>query len=487
MRAVLAAALLLSLALPAGAAAAPQLVPVGEFDNPVHVAAPPGDTARLFVVEQGGRVRVVVAGQPAATPFLDVTGITATGGERGLLSIAFPPDYATSGLFYYFLTAEAGATAGGLLGDLTVFEGRRAGADRADAAYRRPVLRVGHSDASNHNGGQLAFGPDGLLYVGTGDGGGQGDPGDDAQDPASHLGKILRLDPRTAGAPQVYALGLRNPWRFSFDRLTGDLVIGDVGGSVNEEIDFSPAGAAPGRNYGWSECEGDSPPGCPAVPGAIPPALSLPHSDGYSGVIGGYVVRDPGLPTLQGRYVFGDLSKPTVMSVALDASGASGLRSEVTLPIDFPSSFGEDACGHVHVASLDGPVYRLQDGAASPCSFTAGPAGPAGPPPAAGDRRAPGLKVGYRGTQRLRRLRVALRADEDCSVTVRAKRFRTRRGLALKAGVRKVVRLKATRRGARRLRRAIARRGRVEVTIRIAARDAAGNVRVRHVRPGVRR
>ena len=215
------------------------------------------------------------------------------------------------------------------------------------------------------------------------------------------------------------------------------------------------------------------------MPGAIPPAVNLPRGNGYSGVIGGFVVRDPGLPTLQGRYVFGDLSKPTVMSVAL---GSSAVRNEDTLPVAGPTSFGEDACGRVYVASIDGPVYRIQDGAPSACSFSPSPAAPtpAGDP----DRLAPLLRIRYRGTQRLRRLRIALRANEGSTATVRAKRFRTRR-VALKAGVRRVVRLKATRRGARRLRRAIARRGRVQVTIRVAVRDAAGNRTIRRVRPGV--
>jgi hypothetical protein len=478
-------ALLLLLALPAGAAAAPELVKVGDFDQPVHVAAPPSDPTRLFVVEQPGRVRVIRDGEQSSTPFLDVSAITAAGGERGLLSIAFAPDYAFSGLFYYFVTARADATPGGQLGDLTVFEGRRADGDRADAAYRRMVLRVAHSTASNHNGGQLAFGPDGLLYVSTGDGGSQNDPEGDAQNPSSHLGKILRLDPRSGAGPEVFALGLRNPWRFSFDRLTGDLTIGDVGGGINEELDFSPVGAPAGANYGWNECEGASPPDCPH----IPPALSLPHSEDYSGVIGGHVVRDPGLPTLHGRYVFGDLTKPTIMSVLMSTS-ASGLRSEGTLPIDFPSSFGEDACGRLYVASHNGPVYRLQDGAPSPCGFAPIPPAPGGEPAPAPaptvDRTPPWLRVRYRGTQRPRRLRVALRADEDCVATLRAKRFGTRR-VNLEADVRKTVRLKPTRRGARRLRRALRGGRKLELTVRIAASDAAGNVQLRRARLNLRR
>jgi glucose/arabinose dehydrogenase len=480
MRAAVVAALLL-LALPAGAAAAPELVPVGSFDSPVHVAAPPGDPSRVFVVEKDGRVRVLVDGQAAATPFLDVVDITANDGERGLLSIAFAPDYATSGLFYYFLTGRAGATPGGELGDLTVFEGRRLDADRADAGYRRMVLRIGHSDFSNHNGGQLAFGPDGLLYVSTGDGG--GNLSDNAQSESSLLGKILRLDPRSASGPQIWARGLRNPWRFSFDRVTGDMVIGDVGAGLREEINFASAGTGPGGNYGWDVCEGDQPTPCP-VANAIAPALSLPRGNNeFTGVIGGVVVRDAGLPTLNGRYVFGDLSQPTVMSVVM-AAQASDLRSESTLPISDPSSFGEDACRHVYIASIHGPVYRIQDGALSPCNPAPAPGGPRSGATPPLDRVAPVLTIRYRGTQRLRRLRVRLRSNEDSRVTVRAERFRTRR-VALKAGVRRVVKMKATRKGARRLRRAIARRGRVRVTIRVAARDAAGNVSVRRVRPGV--
>jgi Glucose / Sorbosone dehydrogenase len=485
MGAVVLAALLL-LALPAGAAAAPQLVPVGNFAGPVHVTAPPGDAARLVVVEKDGRVQLLVDGRRAVTPFLDVVDITANEGERGLLSIAFHPDYAANGLFYYFVTGNAAA--GGDVGDLTVFEGRRLDADRADPDYRRLVLRISHSAFSNHNGGQLAFGPDGLLYVSTGDGG--GNQSANAQNESSLLGKMLRLDPRSASGPQIWARGLRNPWRFSFDRVTGDMVIGDVGGGLREEINFAPAGTGPGRNYGWDVCEGDQPTPCP-VANAAAPALSLPRgNDDFTGVIGGVVVRDPGLPTLSGRYAFGDLSQPQVLSVAMGTQ-ASDLRSEISLPISAPSSFGEDACGHVYVASIHGPVSRIQDGALSPCPLPQQPGGPVpggGGGPAAQarvpDRLAPVLRLRYRGTQRLRRLRLVLQANEDCAAILGAKRFRTRR-VSLRAGARRVVRIKPTRRGARRLRRAIARRGRARVTIRIAARDAAGNTALRRVRLGV--
>ena len=475
MRAALAAALVL-LALPATAPAAPDLVPVDTFSQPVHVAGPPGDAARLFVVEKAGRVQLVVNGQKAATPFLDLTAsVESAAQERGLLSIAFAPDYATSGLFYVFYTAKDGD------GDLVVREGVRSASDPNRGDPGRILFSIEHSSAGNHNGGQLAFGPDGALYISTGDG--ASNPAD-AQDPTGRLGKILRIDPRTQTEPQVWALGLRNPWRFSFDRLTGDMLIGDVGATLHEEIDFAPAGAAD-RNYGWPDCEGAEPMPCP-VPGSTAPALSLPRSE-YTTIIGGFVVRDPGLPTLHGRYVFGDASRPTVMSAAIDASGGSDLRPEPGLPVGAPSSFGEDGCGHVYVASLNGPVSRLQDGAVSPC--VAPPPPPA--PPGVVDGTPCTVKAAAKGTQRIlrrgKRLRLALSANEACTVTLRAKRFRTKR-VTLLPNIKRVVRLSPTRKGLRKLRRALAlsNRHRLRITVRISAVDAAGNPSSARVRPKLR-
>jgi hypothetical protein len=472
MRAALAAALVL-LALPASASAVPSLVPVGTFSQPVHVAAPPGDAARLFVVEKAGRVQLVVNGQTAATPFLDIDASVNDTGERGLLSIAFPFDYAASGLFYVFYTDNNG--------DVVVQEGQRLAADPNRGALGRVLFTVEHTSATNHNGGQLAFGPDRALYVSTGDGA----TGTNAQDPASRLGKILRIDPRTDMEPQVWALGLRNPWRFSFDRLTGDMLIGDVGEVSHEEIDFAPAGAA-NRNYGWPDCEGAEPTPCP-VPGSTAPALSLPRTE-YTTVIGGVVVRDPGLPSLHGRYVFGDASRPTVMSAVVGPGGGSDLRPEPDLPIASPSSFGEDGCGHVYVASLNGPVSRLEDGAVSPCAT------PPLPPPAAptgGDTTPCTLRAGAKGTQRIlrrgKRLRLTLTANEACTVMLRAKRFRTKQ-VTLQANVKRVVRLTPTKKGLGKLRRALARsdRHRLRITVRLSARDAAGNRSKASVRPKVR-
>ena len=504
MRAALAAALLL-LALPAGAAAAPSLVPVGSFESPVAIAAPPRDAARVFVVERVGRIRLVKHGAVLPAPFADLTAHVRAGAEEGLLGLAFPPGYAASGLAYVFLVRPDGAA-------LEIRELRRsADPDRAVAGPGRLVLSVPHTQNSNHNGGQLAFGPDGMLYAATGDGGGSNDPENDAANTSSLLGKILRIDPRTGAPPAgnpfgnaVWAYGLRNPWRFSFDRATGDLLIGDVGQNAKEEIDWAPApGRGRGANFGWHCWEGTIlTPSVPANPASAPlcdappsgthkPVAEHDHAGGFCAIVGGYVVRDPGLPSLHGRYLYGDFCAAELHSLAL---GTTAAPAGIGLSVPQLSSFGEDACGRIYTASLTGAVSRLQENAPSPCAFPGTPPGGGGggggggtggePATPRADRRAPSLSVRYRGTQRLRRLRFVLRADEDCAVTVRARRFRTRR-VSLAAGARKVVRVKPTRRGLRRLRRATARHGRVKVTIRLAARDAAGNLELRRVRPGV--
>ena len=361
----------------------PRLVRVGSFISPVYVAAPTGDRQRIFVVEQPGRIRVVRRGVPLRVPFLDIRNLVSFGGERGLLSIAFPPDYASSGRFYVYYTARNPE------GAMTIAEFRRATADRAAPASRRIVLSIPHP-RGNHNGGQLQFGPDGYLWIGTGDGGGTGDPDFNGQDLNSLSGKLLRIDPRATGSvpytvpvdnpfagqsgrrAEIWAYGLRNPWRFSFDRQTGDLVIGDVGQNAWEEIDFAPApGRGRGANYGWGCWEGrhaypgnEDEPGCRPAPSHLPPVHEYSHSRGCS-VSGGYVVRDPTLPRLNGRYVYGDYCRSPLWSVRLQAPDAQDDRR---LGLDVPglTSFGEDACGHVYAVSADGPVFRLQaEGATS--------------------------------------------------------------------------------------------------------------------------
>jgi glucose/arabinose dehydrogenase len=348
-----------------------RLVPVGTFDAPLWVTAPPGDKRRLFVVEQGGRIMVVRGGRKLAQPFLDLRSQVLAGGEQGLFSIAFAPDYARSGLFYVYYTGRDG--------NQNVVEGRRASADRADPSSARLVLTMADTE-TNHNGGSLVFGPDGLLYIGTGDGGGGDDqhgPRGNGQSLGSLLGKILRIDPRRTGdrpysvpasnpfvgradaRGEIYSYGLRNPWRFSFDRLTGDLSIGDVGQELVEEVDFVRKGRGRGANFGWRPFEGrrrnfDEP-----APGAIGPVLQHTHAEGWCSVTGGYVVRDRGVPALYGRYVYGDYCDARIRAAKLVAGRRVRDRSLGLPSVEGLSSFGEDASGRVYVTSLAGPVYRL--------------------------------------------------------------------------------------------------------------------------------
>jgi hypothetical protein len=467
------------------AQAAPTLVKVGEFARPTYVTAAPGDASRLFVTEQGGRVRVIRDGTTLDAPFLDLTSVVeSVADERGLLSVAFAPDYATTGRFYVYLTAVAAAAASGTAGEIQVREYRRSAAnpDVADPSTGRLLLAIRHDEAANHNGGQLQFGPDGKLWLGTGDGGGSDNQFGHAQDPASLLGKLIRLDP-AAPTPEIMAVGLRNPWRFSFDRATGQLTIGDVGQNAYEEIDIGLA-----ANYGWACKEGasDGPRVEPACQGAVTaPVLQKSHSgDLFCSITGGYVVRDPGLPTLLGRYLYGDFCKGDLSSFAVADPDTD---TETGLHVANLVSFGEDSCGRLLVVSRDGPVSRIVDGAPSACTSTAPPA----PAPAPPDTRPCSVALratGLRSVRRLKRFSVALRVDEACSATVSARirgvtRFRTARG-SVAVGERKVLRLRLTSRGARALRSALRRHKSLPGTLRVKVVDAAGNVRT--VTRGVR-
>ncbi|MEA2142356.1 MAG: hypothetical protein QOI64_786, partial [Solirubrobacteraceae bacterium] len=333
-----------------------KLVGIGTFDTPLYVAAPPADTRRIFVVEQGGTVRVITGGKRRSRPFLDIRDKVINGGEQGLLSIAFAPDYARSRRFYVNYTDRSGTQ--------SVVEYRRStsSGDRADAGSARLVLRYDGVEA-NHNGGLVAFGPDRMLYIGTGDGGGgddqHGERGN-AQDLGSLLGKLLRIDPRRSGGKayrvppsnpfagrsgargEIYSYGLRNPWRFSFDRRTGDLTIGDVGQNAVEEIDFAAKGSARGANYGWRPFEGSRRNFQEPAPGAVAPVIELSHDDGNCSITGGYVVRDAGVPALLGRYVYGDFCDGRLRSAKLSAGSAQG---DAAIPglaqVEQLSSFGE--------------------------------------------------------------------------------------------------------------------------------------------------
>jgi glucose/arabinose dehydrogenase len=348
-----------------------RLVKIGDFSSPLYVTAPPNDRRRVFVVEQAGRIVVVRGGKKLAQPFLDIRSKVTAGGEQGLLSMAFAPDYAQTGRFYVYYTERSGQEA--------IWEYRRATDDRADPGSARLVLRMDDPEP-NHNGGLMIFGPDGLMYVGTGDGGG----GDDqhgargnAQSLASLLGKILRIDPRQSGGrpygvpssnpfagrsgarPEIYAYGLRNPWRFSFDRDTDDLTIADVGQDAVEEVDFVRKGRGRGANFGWRPWEGRSRNFDEPAPGAIFPVITHQHSDGFCSITGGYVVRDRSVPALFGRYVYGDYCEGRIRAAKLRA-GHQTTGRVLSLPkVGGLSSFGEDAAGRVYATSLNGPVYRL--------------------------------------------------------------------------------------------------------------------------------
>ena len=290
------------------------LDPIGTFDHPTFVTSPPGDESRLFVVRQPGQIMLVKS--TGTTTFMTVPNVFYDGGERGLLSLAFPPDYATSGLFYVYYTHSPD-------GNIQVDEFHRdaSNPDLGDPSTRRAVITVPHPSQSNHNGGQLEFGPDGMLYMGTGDGGGGGDPFRTGQNLQDLRGKILRIDPRQNGGepyavpannpfvgqapwkPEIWAYGVRNPWRFSFDRVTGDFTLGDVGQNTWEEIDYRPISEGWGRgvNFGWSCMEARHLYGnCPEPPNDTLPVYEYNHNIGGCSITGGYVGRDQEVPSLYG-------------------------------------------------------------------------------------------------------------------------------------------------------------------------------------------
>jgi len=357
---------------PQPAAAQVRLLKLGSFRSPTFLTAPRGDRRRRFVVERAGTIRVVVGSRKLRTPFLDIRGLVQTGGESGLLSMAFAPDYAKSHRFYVYYTDNAGFP--------TVARYLRASStpNRALPSSRRQVIRVAHHN-SNHKGGQLQFGPDGFLYMGFGDGGGS-DSIPNAQDRNRLLGKLLRIDPRAgggynvprsnpfvgrAGRNEIYVYGLRNPWRFSFDRRRGHLTVGDVGQAEVEEIDFvrntRGRGHAPrgGYNFGWSVFEGTHRFRAGSAPGHRRPVLQKLHSRGYCTMIGGYVIRDRGLGRrLYGRYVYGDLCRPGLRVARLGRRRASADRS-FGVRVSRLVSFGEDARGRLYAVSLNGGVYRI--------------------------------------------------------------------------------------------------------------------------------
>ncbi|HEY0153239.1 MAG TPA: PQQ-dependent sugar dehydrogenase [Longimicrobium sp.] len=334
--------------------------------SPVFLTSP-ADDARLFVVEQAGRIRIVENGAVLATPFLDIADRVGSGGERGMLSMAFHPRYAQNGFFYVYYTDRTG--------DIRV-ERFRVSADRAraDAATARNIITIPHRDASNHNGGLVAFGPDGRLYLATGDGGGGGDPQRNGQSTASLLGKMLRLDVDAAepyaipagnpfasggGRPEIWAIGLRNPWRFAWDREAGTLFVADVGQSAWEEVNVVAASAA-GLNYGWNVMEGAHcyPSGSTCdTAGKVLPALEYGHGDGCS-ITGGYVYRGSAMAALRGTYFYSDFCRGWLRSFRMSNGAVTDRRDWAVGSIGNVTSFGEDAQGELYLLA-GGRVLRI--------------------------------------------------------------------------------------------------------------------------------
>jgi glucose/arabinose dehydrogenase len=336
------------------------------LSSPLYLTAPAGDP-RLFVVEQPGRIRIVQDGKLLSSPFLDLTSRVGSGGERGLLSVAFHPQYAANGFFYVNYTDRNGDTH---------VERYSVSADPnvADPASARLLLTV-RQPFPNHNGGLNLFGPDGMLYIGLGDGGGAGDPMRNGQNRNTLLGKILRInvdggDPyaippdnpfagQSGARPEIWALGLRNPWRFAFDREANLLYIADVGQNRWEEIDVAPAGA-PGLNYGWNLMEGAhcfSSPTCNQA-GLVPPVVEYGHGEGCS-VTGGSVYRGKSVPSIVGHYFHADYCQGWVRSFKYVNGAATEPHEWTTGDVGNILSFGEDAAGELYILSGNGRVYRI--------------------------------------------------------------------------------------------------------------------------------
>ncbi len=326
------------------------------FDSPLHVAAAKGQPNKLYVVEQAGVIRVLVSGKLQARPFLDIRSRVTSGGEQGLLSVAFHPKFAKNRLFYVDYTDTNGDTR------VVQFRANNAGT-AASASTARQLLFV-DQPYPNHNGGQLAFGPDGLLYVGMGDGGSGGDPGNRAQNSSVLLGKLLKMNATKRGArPQIAAYGLRNPWRFSFDRATGDLYIGDVGQNEWEEVDYVARRNTGLKNFGWNVYEGNAHySDNPLNPAGklTPPVQVYNHAIGCS-VTGGFVYRGKAVPSARGRYFYGDYCSGRMWSFKISSGRATDVRQESQRLSDL-SSFGEDTRGELYAVTLSGRLYRLVSG-----------------------------------------------------------------------------------------------------------------------------
>lgn len=341
------------------------------LSSPVFLTAPDGDT-RLFIVERGGSIRIVQDGELLPVPFLDIRGRTTTDGERGLLSMEFDPAYAENGFFYVYYTD--------LNGDIAIERYRvSANSAQAESFSAVRILSIPHPRFSNHNGGLLRFGPDGYLYVGTGDGGSQGDPLANAQNNGVLLGKLLRIDvsATSAGTPyaipatnpflnqpgrraEIWAYGLRNPWRYAFDASTSLLYIADVGQNKREEIDIAST-VQGGLNYGWNVMEGNvcfTSDACDSL-GLTLPALEYSHDDGACAIVGGFVYRGAAIPGLQGLYLYSDLCAGLIKGLRYGNGAAAAVMNFGRLARGTMLSFGEDAKREPYLLTAEGNVYRI--------------------------------------------------------------------------------------------------------------------------------
>jgi len=492
---------LASAVVPASASAAVSLEPVGgTFTSPIQVVSSPGEGRRLFVVERDGVVRVVRDGVKLATPFLDLRSRVSTAGEGGLLSLAFAEDYVQTGRMYVFYTDAADNN--------RIDELRRSSnVDRAEPSSRRSVMVIPHTGSpTNHYGGTLQF-RDGLLYASIGDGG--NGLSANARRLDNLLGKIIRIDPRPgrcgsygipganpfAGSPcgggsEIWTYGLRNPFRFSFDRQTGALAIGDVGQNEWEEIDYVPRGEDAGLDFGWNVCEGNhaypdvTSPCSLAAANYRPPIHEYASGAPCRSITGGYVVRDPSLPELAGRLLYADYCTGEVRGV--NVPGGEIDDGVLSVAGFGPSSFGEDPCGRVYISELGaGRVSRFRDQTPGSCKIT--PVYPGGVT-LQRDQRSPllGLRTGPR--QRPFRndgVIVRVRCSEPCSYRVGGRLSLRRAGRRIALGQRTGslaanttarLRMRLSSPSARSLRRALGRGRVVRVRVEVRVRDRSGNL-----------
>jgi len=340
------------------------------LSSPIDLQAPPGDS-RFFIAERPGRIRVVQGGVVQTTPFLDISSRVTTQGEAGLLSFAFDPQYSTNGFVYVHFIEDIPNTTGDIV--VERYQISSGNPNLLDISSAQPVIRILHRDASNHYGGRVAFGPDGKLYLSAGDGGGGNNQFGHAQNAASHLGKLMRIDvsalpytipadnpvwPNNVGQNENWAIGLRNPFRYAFD--AGQLYIADVGENAREEIDVVSASAS-GLNYGWSIMEGTF---CRGIggpcttPGLTAPVYDYDHGGGRCAIIGGYVYRGAAIPELQGQYLFSDLCTGFVRSLSL-TNGVATVSEAPNVNVGTPLSFGQDGFGEIYVLTADNRVLRI--------------------------------------------------------------------------------------------------------------------------------